>query len=91
MSNIKKIQQAMQKEGLDALWLYDELDRLYASGFLTSDGAVVILPEKAYFITDSRFIEAARLEVRDAEVIMCTNSDRESDIIKRILAENGVT
>lgn len=91
MSNIKKIQQAMLKEGLDALWLYDELDRLYASGFLTSDGAVVILPDKAYFITDSRFIEAARLDVRDAEVIMCTNVDRESDIVKRILAENGVT
>ncbi|NCB73484.1 MAG: aminopeptidase P family protein [Clostridia bacterium] len=91
MSNIKKIQQAMLSEGLDALWLYDELDRLYASGFLTSDGAVVILPEKAYFITDSRYIEAARLEVRDAEVIMCTNTDRESDIIKRILNENGIT
>ena len=91
MSNIKKIQQAMLREGLDALWLYDELDRLYASGFLTSDGAVVVLPEKAYFITDSRYIEAARLEVRDAEVIMCTNTDRESDIIKRILNENGIT
>ena len=90
MSNIKKIQQAMEREGLGALWLYDELDRLYASDFLTSDGAVIILPEKAYFITDSRFIEAARLDVRDAEVIMCTNIDRESDIIKRILAENGI-
>ena len=91
MSNIKKIQQAMLREGLEALWLYDELDRLYASGFLSSDGAVIVFPQKAYFITDSRFIEAARLEVKDAEVIMCTNTDRESDIIKRLLEENGVT
>lgn len=81
----------MLKEGLDALWLYDELDRLYASGFLTSDGAVLILPDKAYFITDSRYIEAAEEQVKGAEVIMCTNTNKESDIITKILTENGIT
>ncbi|MFB0921419.1 MAG: aminopeptidase P family protein [Oscillospiraceae bacterium] len=91
MANIKKIQQAMITAGLPALWLYDELDRLYACEFLTSDGSVLIFPERAYFITDSRFIEAAREQVTGAEVILCTNENREADILRRLLSENGVT
>lgn len=91
MANINKIRQAMCKEGLSALWLYDEIDRLYASGYLTSDGAVLVLPDKAYFITDSRFIEAAMEQVEGAEVLLCTAENKESDILRRLLAENGVT
>ena len=91
MANIKKIQQAMVNKGLPALWLYDELDRLYATGFLTSDGAVIILPDRAFFITDSRYIEAAKEKIRDSEVLLCTAEDRESDIMRRILSENGIT
>ena len=90
MANFEKIRQAMLKEELQALWLHDELDRLYASGFVTSDGAVLILPEKAYFITDSRYIEAAQEKVKDAEVLLCTGTNKASDIIKTILAENGI-
>lgn len=81
----------MLKAGLPALWLYDELDRLYASEFLTSDGSVLIFPDRAYFITDSRFIEAAQEQVKGAEVILCTNENREADILRRLLSENGVT
>ena len=90
MANIKKIQQSMKNEGLPALWLYDELDRLYACGFHTSDGAVLVLRDKAYFITDSRYIEAAREAVSDAEVLLCTADNKEKDIIKKILSENGI-
>lgn len=91
MANIKKIQQAMSKEGLNALWLYNEIDRLYASGFHTSDGAVLILRDKAYFITDSRYIEAAKEKVEGAEVIQCTPDNKESAIIRKILSENGIS
>lgn len=91
MANIKKIQQAMLEEGLSALWLHDERDRLYACGFHTSDGAVLILRDKAYFITDSRYIEAAGENVKGVQVIQCTSDNRESDIIRKILAENDIT
>lgn len=91
MANIKKIQDAMRAEGLRALLLSDELDRLYASGFHTSDGTVLILQDKAYFITDSRYIEAAGERVKGAEVLLCSVNCREKDIIKRILSESGVT
>ncbi|MGI5984836.1 MAG: aminopeptidase P family protein [Clostridiales bacterium] len=90
MSNIKKIQQKMKEAGLRALILSDEIDRLYASGFHTSDGAVLVMEEKAYFITDSRYIEAAGEKVKDAEVLQCTINNKEMDIIKKILSENGI-
>ena len=81
----------MKAEGLDALLLSDELDRLYASGFHTSDGSVLVLQDKAYFITDSRYIEAASEKVKDAEVLLCSVDNRERDIIRKILSENGIS
>lgn len=91
MDSIKKIQLKMKEEGFRALLLTDETDRLYAGGFHTSDGAVLILEEKAYFITDSRYIEAASEKVTGAEVLQCTPDNREIDIIKKLLCENGIT
>lgn len=90
MSNIKKIQNEMNARAVSALLLTDELDRLYATGFHTSDGAVLVLPDKAYFITDSRYIEAAREIVKDAEVIECTTANPQTAILKRIIEENNI-
>lgn len=81
----------MKAEGLSALLLSDEKDRLYASGFLTGDGSVLILQDKAYFITDSRYIEAAREKVSGAEVLLCSVNYTEKDIIKKILSENSIS
>lgn len=91
MSNISKIQSAMKADGLRALLLSDDTDRLYASGFHTSDGKVLILQERAYFITDSRYIEAACERVKEAEVLLSSVENRERDIISGILSENGIT
>jgi Xaa-Pro aminopeptidase len=91
MANIKKIQKAMKNYDLDALLLKDETDRLYASGFQTSAGALLILPEMAYFITDSRYIEAACEYVKDAEVLQSNIEEKENDILKRLISENGIT
>ena len=87
MNNIAKIQQKMKQEGLPALLLTDPLDRLYAGGFETSDDAVLITPDRAWFITDSRYIEAAREKVENAEVLLCTADNRDMDIVKRLLAD----
>lgn len=91
MDNIKKIQQKMKAEGLRALFLTDMVDRLYSAGFETSDGAVLILEDKAYFITDARYIEAAGAKVSGAEILLCTPDNRETDIVKKLLEENGIT
>lgn len=91
MSNFAKIQSAMNKAGLPALLLTDELDRRYASGFHATDGVVLIFPDSACCVTDSRYIEAARQAVRDAEVIESTAQRGETKILIDLLKEHGVT
>lgn len=90
MSNIAKIQKAMEALQLPALLLTEEADRRYASGF-NAEGAVLITPEKAWLITDSRYIEAAGEAVKDAEVLMSSSRDPQSEILRRLLRENGVS
>lgn len=90
MSNIRKIQNEMSSRGLAALLLTGETDRLYATGFHSTAGAVLIFSEIAYFITDSRYIEAAAKAISDAVVLQSTNKESESSILKRLLSENGI-
>ena len=59
MNNIKGIQQALVKKDLDALLIIDEKNQRYAAGFPFTDGAVIVGRDRAFLITDSRYIEAA--------------------------------
>lgn len=90
MPNIKRIQATMAEKGIKALLLTDELDRQYACGFHTSDGCVLILPDFACFITDSRYIEAARESIRDAQVLMSDAENSQNRILRSIIEERGI-
>ena len=59
MRQIEKIQEQLKEQGLDGLLLTDEKNQRYAAGFAFTDGAVLVGREKAWLITDSRYIEAA--------------------------------
>ena len=59
MNNIARIQQQLIEKGLDALLILDEKNQRFATGFPFTDGAVVVGREKAWLLTDSRYIEAA--------------------------------
>ena len=59
MNNIARIQQKLCENGLDALLILDEKNQRFAAGFPFTDGAVLVGREKAWLLTDSRYIEAA--------------------------------
>ncbi len=63
MNNIARIQQKLVEKDLDALLITDEKNQRYAAGFPITDGAVLVTRERAYLITDSRYIEAAEKAV----------------------------
>lgn len=90
MDNITKIQKALQEFGLDAIMLTDEADRLYATGFRATDGLAVVTREKAWFLTDSRYIEAAENTVAGAEVGLVTAQTRYTDWLLKIVGEAPV-
>ena len=59
MNNIARIQEALVLQELDAVLITDEKNQRYATGFAFTDGMVVVSREKAWLLTDSRYIEAA--------------------------------
>jgi len=90
MNNIARIQQALAKQDLDAILLTDEKNQRYATGFAFTDGMVVVGREKAWLITDSRYIEAAEKTAGDCcAVQMFDRSRSQTDLIRAALAEAG--
>ncbi len=45
-------------------------NRQYATGFTGSAGAVLISADQAVFITDFRYVDQAKSQIKDAEIIM---------------------
>lgn len=66
---MNKLQQKLAEvgEGCCALIISPE-NRKYFTGFESSDGFLLVNGERAVFITDGRYIEAAEASVRNAEV-----------------------
>jgi len=59
MNHIAQIRQKLTENDLDALILAGEKNQRYAAGFAFTDGLVIVAREKAWLLTDSRYIEAA--------------------------------
>ena len=72
MSRITKFTQKMIEAGADAALISSELNIRYLSNFNFTDGYVLVTKERAYLITDFRYIEAAKAEVdrADFEIVM---------------------
>lgn len=89
MNRIVEIRDAINKAGLDAVILFDYYNRRFATAFPSSDGAVVVTSEKAYYITDSRYIEAAQNSIEEAEVLDVVTAGKYPEMIKSILSDAG--
>ena len=66
---IKDLQKLLseQKSGTSALIISPE-NRKYFTGFESSDGFLIVSPDRAVFITDGRYIEAAEKQISNCEV-----------------------
>ena len=56
MNHIRRVQEALAGEGLDAVLLTGEANRFYAMGYYTPNGDAIGLVSKnaAWFFTDAR-------------------------------------
>lgn len=88
-TNIPKIQNELFKNGLDALLLISPENRRYATSFQSSSGAVLVTRQKAFFFTDSRYIESAREAALGVEVLLVTREKPMSKLIKEVLSSCG--
>ncbi len=70
MDHFEAVAAALAGRELDAMLITGEADRLYVSGFHSAgtDGVALVTREKSYYLTDSRYTEAAGRAVRGAEL-----------------------
>ena len=92
MSNLERLKNRIAAEELDAVLLLDSYNRHFATGFHSSSGAVIVTANDAWFITDSRYIEAAT-EFAAGRFNVCLHNSAHpmNDMIKTIMAEQGVS
>ena len=89
MNHIERIREELIKRGLDALLISDEKNQRYAAGFAFTDGAVLVGREKAFLITDSRYIEAAEQQAEGVEVRLFDKQHPLAMRLKEALGELG--
>lgn len=87
MNHFSQIRAKLASRGLDAMLLTCEANRFYASGFHSTgtDGVALVTREGAYYFTDSRYIEAAGKEVRDAAIHMTDAKNPYVDLINEVI------
>jgi len=90
MSNINRIRQAMPEYKCDAMIITDQVNRLFATGFSSSAGALLIAGESAWFFIDSRYTEAAKASIKDAQVVLITNEKDLIEKVKKVLEDNSI-
>ena len=71
MTQVKRLQAIMKERNIEGILLSSTLNQRYITTFNYDDGYVLILRDKAFLLTDFRYIEAANAEVNhdDFEVL----------------------
>lgn len=69
MTRLEKIQKAMVEQEMEALLVLDPFNLRYASHFTGTSGLALITPQDGYFVTDSRYIEQAKDQATDYQIV----------------------
>ena len=90
MDHFRQIAEKLADWELDAMMLTAAPNRLYAAGFRSSAGMVLVTRRSAWFFTDSRYIEAAQRAVQDAQVRLVDGSHSYTALAKEVIEAEGV-
>ena len=71
-TRIERLQNAMANSGFDGALIVSPENRLYFTQFPSSDGYLLVSAEKAVFVTDSRYVEAAEKKAVGCSVVLQT-------------------
>lgn len=82
-----KLSSFFEEHALDAILITDMRNIRYLCGFSGSEGALVISPDNAWFLCDSRYTEQATAELQGVEVRECA---LRLESLDSLLAENGL-
>jgi len=90
MSRFDKISAALDAYELDAMLVLSGANRFYSAGFPSSAGAALITREESYFITDSRYIEAATKRIADGTVLENSREKSTLTLVEEVVQRHGI-
>lgn len=90
MTQLKRLQKIMQERGIEGVVLSSTLNQRYITNFNFDDGYVLIFQNKAFVLTDFRYIEAANAQVNHADFEVVTPKISHLKYIASLALENGV-
>ncbi len=90
--NLGRIQDAIAsgKFGASAVLVTSPENRLFTTGFSSSAGMHLITANTSLFITDFRYIEAARAAICDTEIVMIERGQKYSALINSAVKRLGI-
>jgi len=91
MDNIKKIQKALPEYEIDAMLLKDPVNRLYATGFSSSAGMLLVTADNTWFIIDSRYFEAAEKFITNAQVVLLDKGSKYDDRVEKLIKDQALS
>jgi Xaa-Pro aminopeptidase len=65
---LKGLREGMAQNGIGCVLIYSDVNRNYLTGFTGDESYIVVTPDEAIFITDSRYTEQASKQVAGFEV-----------------------
>jgi len=87
MNRLRKLRASIAEKGLDALLISQPENLLYLSGFTGSSGWLLISEQNAILATDFRYVEQAKKESPDFEIIQTKREFR--DWLPHVVSDLG--
>lgn len=87
---IEKLRESMKEKRLDGVLLLGDPNRNYLSGFTGDESYSLITQNNAFFITDSRFTEQAKQQVKDYEVMEYSKSGTFIEFLSNLIDKNSI-
>ena len=69
---IKRLQKILEDEKLDAFLVTNLPHVRYLSGYTGSNGIMIITPNSSSFLTDFRYQEQSKKQVKGSKILVCT-------------------
>lgn len=89
MNHLEEIARLLPDYGLDALLITSAPGERYAVGFY-GEGTVLVTQARSYYYTDSRYIEAAGVEVTGAAVSLPDPKRGYTGMVQALVKEHGI-
>ena len=89
MTHFEKIAEKLKDKGLDAMLITSDPGEFYAMGF-HGEGMALITPDKTWYFTDSRYIEAAQSLIAGAEIGKLATGNTYRKLAAELVKASGV-